>query len=191
MRDRDIYSLFQKSPVICAVKNLKDTEKAASSHAAALFFLSGDIFSLEKAVNLARQAGKLTFAHAEMVEGIKQDRAGIRFLKERLGLDGVISTKNSMISYAREVSLLAVQRLFILDSAALKTGAEIIKKTRPYAVEVLPGMSAPYFSPAAEEAGIPLIAGGLVKTPEEAGLLLQEKAVVAVSTSSKELWNYR
>ena len=64
----------------------------------------------------------------------------------------------------------------------------MLKHNQPDAVEILPGIVAPYFvEHIYKELLCPVIAGGLISGKSEIEELLQ-KGVLAVSTSKKELW---
>jgi glycerol uptake operon antiterminator len=68
------------------------------------------------------------------------------------------------------------------------TGEQILKHNQPDAVEILPGIAAPYFiEHIYKELLCPVIAGGLISNKIEIEELFQ-KGVLAVSTSIKELW---
>ncbi|GAG31133.1 unnamed protein product, partial [marine sediment metagenome] len=104
------------------------------------------------------------------------------------GLNSPFTTKNNLINIAKKEGLIAIQRLFLLDSAALKTGEQILKHNQPDAVEILPGIAAPYFiEHVYKELLCPVIAGGLISDKSEIEKLFQ-KGVLAISTSIKELW---
>ena len=76
----------------------------------------------------------------------------------------------------------------MLDSAALNTGEQLLKNNQPDAVEILPGIAAPYFiEHIYKKLLCPVIAGGLISDKSEIEKLLQ-RGVLAVSTSIKELW---
>ncbi|MBA7542245.1 Glycerol uptake operon antiterminator regulatory protein [subsurface metagenome] len=113
---------------------------------------------------------------------------GVVYLAKKELCNGIITTKNNLINIAKKEGLITIQRLFLLDSAALKTGEQILKHNQPDAVEILPGIAAPYFiEHVYKELLCPVIAGGLISDKSEIEELFQ-KGVLAVSTSKKELW---
>jgi len=181
---------LQSSKVLCAIRSMDKFDAALESRAEFMIFLTGDIFSLEEKIRLAHRRNKKVLVHAELISGVKQDRAGIRYIGKKLGADGLITTRRGLILQAREEGLWTVQRLFVLDSAALTTGMEVVKKTSPDAIEVLPGIAAPHFaSIIKKETHLPIIAGGLIRTSEDLKNVLEEKDILAVSTSESSLWN--
>lgn len=89
--------------------------------------------------------------------------------------------------HAKQFDLFCIQRLFILDSQALKTGFASTKQIVPDAIEVMPGIIPSVISEISVDVHQPVIAGGLVKTKEEVINALKSGAI-AVSTSEKSLW---
>lgn len=181
---------LKERPVICAVRNMEALPYALKSPSAAIIFLTGDLFQLQDAVKEARAKEKFTMVHTEMIAGIKQDRPGIRYLARCLNIQGIITTRRNVIQYGREEGLLTIQRLFMLDSAALKTGMEIVQRSKPHMVEVLPAIAAPYFAgDLIENMELPLIAGGLIRSKNDIDRIIAS-GILGVSTSLQELWLY-
>jgi glycerol uptake operon antiterminator len=79
-----------------------------------------------------------------------------------------------------------VQRVFLLDSASIKSGIQLIDQCRPDFVEVMPGVI-PKAIGQFRTAGRPVIAGGMVTERNEVIEALKAGAL-AVSTSSRGLW---
>ena len=180
---------FARYPVICGVRNNEDLQYALSTPQHALVFLTGDIFSLETLIPKAKESGKLVFLHTELVKGISQDIVGIRYLAQRLKVDGIITTKSHVVKFGKEENLLTIQRFFIVDSTSLEKGIAVVKKAKPNAVEVLPGiLTKDYLNYLNKEINLPVIAGGLIRDLEEVKEILKS-GVMAVSTSKKELWS--
>ena len=129
---------------------------------------------------------KLIFVHADLAEGIGNDREGVGYLKS-LGVDGIISTRTAMIRYAKEWELGTVQRFFIVDSHSIDTAVDTIRTSRPDMIEIMPGVLAKIIRKFRENIQMPVIAGGLVETKMEVMEALDAGAS-AVSTGSKTLW---
>lgn len=188
---KHLKNYFAKNPVIAALRNNEEFKKALWSDAILLFVLSGDISKLSKMMNKAREYDKLIFLHIDLIKGIAADKAGIKFLAENSLCDGIVSTKSNLIKEAQKWDLMAVQRLFLLDSASLNSGENMIKNNEPDAIEILPGIAAPYFIDHVSNINdCPIIAGGLIREKEEINKLI-EKGVMAISSSDHHLWNYK
>ena len=185
---QDLKESFREHPVIASIRNDSDFKYALNSKVAALFILHGDIFNLPQIIKECKKHNKLVFLHMDLIKGIGRDKEGIIYLARKELCNGIVSTKSNLITAAKKEGLIAIQRLFLLDSAALKTGEQLLKNNQPDAVEILPGIAAPYFiEHIYKKLLCPVIAGGLISDKIEIEELFQ-KGVLAVSISRKELW---
>ncbi len=171
--------------VIAAVKNSDALSAACRSRAEIIFDLAPNIENIESYTKMCHEFNKTLFVHIDLAEGIGKDKFGLRFLK-KMGVDGIISTRASMIKMAKELEMKTVQRIFILDSHSLQT-AEAIVKTSPDMVELMPGVIPAAIREIHGKIDIPIIAGGLVRTKKDVEMILDAGAVAA-STSQKDLW---
>ncbi|MEI3600291.1 glycerol-3-phosphate responsive antiterminator, partial [Oceanobacillus sp. MO10714A] len=80
-----------------------------------------------------------------------------------------------------------IQRLFALDSHALDHNLQIWKRVNPDYIEILPAILPGIIKEVQEETGIPIIAGGLIRTEQDVKETIKNGAV-AVTTSSNLLW---
>ena len=185
---QDLKESFREHPIIASIRNDSDFKYALNSKVAALFILHGDIFNLPQIIKECKKHNKLVFLHMDLIKGIGRDKEGIIYLARKELCNGIVSTKSNLITAAKKEGLIAIQRLFLLDSAALKTGEQLLKNNQPDAVEILPGIAAPYFiEHVYKELLCPIIAGGLISDKIEIEKLFQ-KGILAISTSRKELW---
>ena len=185
---QDLRDCLKKHPIIASIRNDTDFKYALNSKVAALFILHGDIFNLPRIMKECKNRNKLVFLHMDLIRGIGRDKEGIIYLARKELCNGIVTTKNNLINIAKKEGLIAIQRLFLLDSAALKTGEQLLKNNPPDAVEILPGIAAPYFiEHIYKELLCPVIAGGLISDKIEIEELFQ-KGILAISTSRKELW---
>jgi glycerol uptake operon antiterminator len=179
---------LQENPVIAAVRDMEDLDQALDRKIRVIFLLAGDIFNLIDIEKKMRAPGHLFLLHLDLVRGVARDQAGITYLKKCFGIDGIISTHANIIQYARKQELITLQRLFIVDSESLKSGARLVQSSGPDSVEILPGIILPFIQGSLQQLALPpIVAGGLIKTREEVDRILAAGAV-AVSTSRKELW---
>jgi glycerol uptake operon antiterminator len=127
----------------------------------------------------------------DLVAGIAHDKEGIKYLADNDLCDGIISTKGYLIKEASKQGLMTIQRVFLLDSASLISAEKSLNTRAVDAVEILPGIAAPYFIERQKNSKYeyPVIAGGLIKSKKEV-IELKEKGVFAVSTSDYQLWNF-
>jgi glycerol uptake operon antiterminator len=142
-------------------------------------------------MELAHSNDKILMVNIDLVAGIAHDKEGIKYLAENDLCDGIISTKGYLIKEASKCGLMTIQRVFLLDSASLNSAERSLNSKTVDAVEILPGIAAPYFIEKQNVKGsdYPVIAGGLIQSKKEVSDL-KAKGVFAVSTSKHQLWNY-
>jgi glycerol uptake operon antiterminator len=183
---------FSTYPIIPAVRNIKNLKKAMEiKESVLIFLLTGSIFDLENSMKMAHENDKILMVNIDLVAGIAHDKEGIRYLADNDLCDGIISTKGYLIKEASKCGLMTVQRVFLLDSASLISAERSLNSQTVDAVEILPGIAAPYFIERQKNKryDYPVIAGGLIQSKVEVENL-KEKGVFAVSTSGHQLWNY-
>lgn len=183
------FAALRARPVIAGVRRAAEVEGAAASGAGVVFILGEDIFALRESVAAAHRQARLILAHIDLIKGVGRDEAGVRFLAQTLRIDGILTTRATLIGPAKREGLIAVQRLFVLDSESLETGLPAVERAGPDAVEVLPGVVLPHITARLRQASLPpVIAGGLIRTAEQVREILGAGAV-AVSTSVRALWS--
>lgn len=180
--------LFSEGSIVPAVRTPDDFKWALSRTAAPnIILLFGDIIVLPELLAEAKKSGKRILVHLDLVGGVGKDKAGIKFLA-RMGVTGAITTKPQLVRHAREEGMIVIQRLFLMDSEALRSGINLLQSCKPDAVEILPAsVPASVIQELVKETGLPILAGGLVCTAEDAQTALS-KGIHAVSTSKRNLW---
>jgi len=139
--------------------------------------------------NLHLSTKKKIIIHADLIKGLRADEAGAQFLAQVIKPAGIISTHSNVITVARKQGLISVHRIFLLDSHSLETSYRIVRNSEPDYVEVLPGVIPKLIAEVLAGTQTPVIAGGFVRTPEEAEQVLKAGAS-AVSTSSHSMWRH-
>ncbi len=183
-KKHDVLERLEAAPVIAAIKD-KHFEKALQSPSEILFLFGAGIMTVRDRVERAHAADKFLFVHVDLAEGISKDKSGIAFLAH-CGVDGIISTKTSVIRAAKECGLLTIQRFFAYDSQGVESIDDILAGSSPDIIEILPGVIGKIIERFANGV-IPLIAGGLVETKQEVTTALSQGAI-AVSTGKEDLW---
>lgn len=180
-------SRLKSNPIIAAVKNLDNLSEALDSDCEIIFLLSGNIFNLEEIVKKVREKNKMIFIHVDLIDGFSRDATALRYISEKMKPDGIISTKNNLLKAAKELGLLTVQRLFIIDSLSIETTVKTSQIIKPDAVEILPGIMPNITKRLSGRLEVPVIVGGLVSERAHAVGAVQNGAL-GVSTSCKPLW---
>jgi len=173
-------------PAVRSMENFKNIITYANVPSVMLLF--GDINSLPDIIRQAKEYKKRIILHLDLFDGVGKDRAGIHFLA-RLGVDAIITTKSHLCRLARDEGMIVIQRLFLMDSDSLRTGLNLVRSFKPDAIELLPAsMSASVVQEVIHKTGLPILAGGLVRTQEDIDQAI-ERGISAVSTSRHELWD--
>jgi glycerol uptake operon antiterminator len=85
--------------------------------------------------------------------------------------------------------MMTIQRLFAMDSDALKNGISLLLKNPPDMVEVLPGLVYKGIEKLSRALPCPIIAGGMITEAAEVRAAL-EAGAHGVSSSDAALWGY-
>jgi len=125
----------------------------------------------------------------DLINGIHNNEYGTEYICQEFKPFGLISTKGSVIQKAKQNGVLAIQRMFLIDSHGLKKTLALIEKVNPDYVEVLPGILPRMIRSLKDTIAVPLLAGGLIRSPDDVEKALASGAT-AVTTSERTLWKY-
>lgn len=173
---------------IAAVQDEQHLEIAIHSEANIIFLLTGSIFNIKELVDRVKAVGKHVFLHMEFIEGIAADKSGVTYVARNIAPTGIISTRSNLIRVAKEMNLMAIQRIFLIDRNAVIKGIKVIEQSLPDAVEVMPGVMPRVIQEMTNLTHLPIIAGGLIDTKKEINDALAAGAL-AVSVGTNELWS--
>ena len=188
MNCANLLELLADGPVIAAVKDGAGLDRALSSDVPVIFLLYGDILTVGQTVDRVHVAGKKAFVHLDLIEGLSAREISADFIARYTAADGVISTKAGLTRRARELGLVAIQRVFLLDSMALKNMERHFSQESADLVEVLPGLMPKIIRQLCRTTGKPIIAGGLISDKEDVTGALGAGAV-AVSSTTPAVWS--
>jgi len=180
---------FQGQKIIPAIRSMKDFEKMLKMPFTYGVLLEIHIGVLQSVMKLANDHKKKLFLHLDLIQGLNQDEAATEFVCQTMKPYGLISTKGNVIVKAKQRGVIATQRVFFIDSNAMKKSIQLIEKTDPDIVEVLPGLIPKAISRLKDKTGKIIFAGGLIETPEEVDKAL-EAGASAITTSNLDLWKY-
>ena len=163
--DYKFLNALEASPVITAVKDDEGVDACLKSESQVVFILYGDICTISEIVSKVKKAGKLAVVHLDLIHGLASKNIAADFIRKYTEADGVISTKPTIIHRARELGLLTVLRVFLIDSMACEI---LIENICP----ILP---------------VPVIAGGMIREKEDVMALLKA-GVISVSSTDSDIW---
>ena len=178
---------FNDTPIIAAVRTYEDFSRAVRSNVNTIFLLSSNILNIKKYTDEAHEAGKKIFVHMDFLDGISKDSAGVSFISTH-NIDGIISTRSSIIKCATEKGIPSIQRFFMVDSRSVDTAIDSMKNSHPSMIEIMPAIAYKTITKIKNSIDIPIIAGGLVEKKEEIYAAISAGAS-GISTASSDLWN--
>ncbi|GGG62174.1 glycerol uptake operon antiterminator regulatory protein [Paenibacillus radicis (ex Gao et al. 2016)] len=178
---------FFGQPIMPSIRGWKDFEALIASSYTYLVLLDSQIGQLKSIVDEASRHGKRILIHADLIEGLKNDEHAAQFLCQQIAPAGIISTRAGVIQKTKQNGLIAIQRLFLLDTNALEKSYAVIERAQPDFIEVLPGVMPHMIREVKEKTGTPVLAGGLIRTADDVEAAIAAGAE-AVTTSRRELW---
>ena len=181
---------LKNNPVIAGVKDLANLDDALSTDCSVVFLLCGTIFDLKDTVKKVKDAGKLVFIHVDLLDGFSKDTTALKYICSEICPDGIISTKNNLLKAAKNMGLLTVQRVFIIDSLSIDTAVKASQLINPDAIEIMPGIMPRIVDKLSKSMDVPVIVGGLVSEAADVRTAV-ENGALGVSTSSKEIWRMK
>lgn len=179
--------LFESNPIIAAIKEEEQLEKALTADCDILFFLCGNICNIRELVARAKQAGKRVFVHLDLTQGLSGKEIAVDFIKEYTQADGVISTRPLLLRRAKAIGLLTVLRIFLVDSLSLSNLKKQIDTCDADLVEIMPGVMPNMIRRVCKMTDVPVITGGLISDKEDVINALSAGAQ-CISTTCEALW---
>lgn len=181
-------SLFENNPIIAAVKNEDQLERALLSDCSIIFFLFGDICSIAPMTKRVKEAGKHAFIHLDLIVGLSGKEISADFVKSFTMADGVISTRPPLLKRAKELNLLTVLRIFVIDSLAFDSIAKQEAACAPDLLEIMPGLMPKIIHKISSMNAVPVIAGGLIMDKQDIINALSAGAI-CISTTCEAAWS--
>ncbi|MBY0596428.1 glycerol-3-phosphate responsive antiterminator [Bacillus bingmayongensis] len=182
-------SFFKKQRLIAAC-TCENINKALTSDADALLLMNGTLSFFIKYRKVLKECPKPLFIHLDLIKGLSNDIEAIHFLKKYCTPTGIVSTKGMSIKAAKKEGLLAIQRIFLIDSNSLHTAMHNIKVNKPDIVEIMPGIAPNIVPILKQQLSQPIILGGLIWTEEQVKAALHSQ-VEGISLSKEKLWNQK
>ncbi len=181
------HNYFDDCPVIAAIKDDEGLAQCTKCDSRVVFVLYGTVCNIGEIVKKIKDAGKTAIVHIDLVTGLSAKEVSVDFIKRDTNADGIISTRPQLIRRAQELSLIAIQRFFLIDSIALQNITKQLEMSRPDFIEILPGVMPKVLRKLCLSISTPVIAGGLVFDKEDVMAALSAGAV-AVSSTNQTIW---
>lgn len=182
-----IYQYIEDNPVIVAVKNDKELNKALKLKNKVVFVLYGDICNISNIVEKLKENNKKVIVHIDLITGLSNREIAIDFIAKNTRTDGIITTRPNNIKRAKELGLFTVLRFFLIDSMSYENIDKTLRQVSPDMVEILPGLMPKIIEKIYKRTNTPIIAGGLIIDKEDAINALNAGAV-GISTTNNKVW---
>ena len=137
--EQRLYEALQRNPIIAAVRDDEGLAQCLRTDIQTVFVLYGDICNISEIVRQIKDAGKIAIVHADLISGLAAKEISVDFLRRSTQADGMISTRANMIQRAKELNMIAILRVFLIDSMALDSALSA-KNLKPDAIDILPGL---------------------------------------------------
>lgn len=172
--------------ILPVIPNWKQFEAFLKSDMTWCVFMDFHINFMEELFKQLHAHQKKGIVHMDLVKGIQNDAFGAQFMCQRVHVDGIISTKPKTVEAAKVNHVVAILRVFLIDSRSLKRSALMAEALQPDYMEVLPGVIPHTVDMVRTFSRIPLIGGGLIKTQQDVDNCFAQGMSV-ITTSSWEL----
>ncbi|MFI8685896.1 glycerol-3-phosphate responsive antiterminator [Rossellomorea sp. NPDC077527] len=173
--------------LIASIKDPKSLDQFLESNIQCAFLLAGNISVIKRYVDLLKKHNRFVFLHIEKIPGISYDREGLKFIANYVQPTGIVTTKSSLIQLAKKEGLLTIQRLFLVDTDAVKNGLKSVNEIQPHALELMPALIPEMIVKVKRRTNLPIITGGLIRHQKHIDAAL-ESGAMAVSTGKPPLW---
>ncbi|WP_240372562.1 glycerol-3-phosphate responsive antiterminator [Brevibacterium zhoupengii] len=175
-------------PVVPAILDDSKIGPFTESSAIVCILAQFSITDLESTLErIHDKSDQLVFVNIDSIIGLAQDRGGVDFLA-KIGADGVVTTRGSLISRGAEAGLITVQKLFVTDRSNLHRAVSAVKGAKADLLQIMPSPVLPFVVDHPVMRLRPVIAGGFIRDQADTARALEHGAI-AVSVSSPELWN--
>ncbi|MED4027962.1 glycerol-3-phosphate responsive antiterminator [Priestia megaterium] len=181
-------NIFPNESIIPSVRDLKHLQVALRCKTQFVLLSETHIGNLQTLAKRCHEVNKKVIVHLDLIGGLNNDRVGLKMLRDLYKVDGVISPNVKSINRAKQLGLISIQRLFLLDSRSLESGLKSIQESSLDAIEVLPGPFAVNFIHTIKEiTDAPILAGGFISTSEMIENLFHS-GIQGITTSNLNLW---
>lgn len=181
---------LKECPIIASLQKPDMVTAAINSNVRIVMISSGDIFNIGEISQLLKKNNKIVLVHVDMVGGMARDKVAIRYLKERLEVDGVVTPNGQLVASGNKEGLITAQRIFAHDTPSILSGINALRQSKPDFIEIMPGGAVlKVYEDIRKNFHQPIIAAGLIKTVQDVKQVLKAGAVGA-DTSNPGLWNF-
>lgn len=153
-----------------------------------IFLRYCNLFDLTPLLERANTAGYTIYVNIDQIDGIHPDDAGLTYLAKELHIKGIISNHPKILALGKKVGLVAIQRIFAVDSTGLESSLETVNEQQIDMLDISPAPVIPHiFSQITSELTLPFIGSGLLFSAQQIRGVLNAGAT-GVAVARPELW---
>ena len=183
----NIREVLERNPVIPAIKNEVKLNEACESDSEIVFVIMSTLSNIKEITSKLKEHNKIVFVHVDMIDGLSSSNYSVEYIVNNTVADGIITTRHSIVNFARKNDIPVIQRFFVLDSFSFKNTISHVRENKPNAIEILPGVMPKIIKRTCNLLNLPVITGGLIDEKEDIINALSAGAV-GVSTTDSKLW---
>lgn len=178
---------LEENPIIPGLSNDSDMHLLTELHSKIVFVLYGDITNIGDIVQALKNKNKIVFVNVDMIDGFSSKNSVIKFMKQNTLADGIISSKTTVLRFAKELGFYTVHRFFIIDSLSYKSIDKQLEISKADMINIVPGWSI-VVEWAVQEHEQPVIASGLVC---EKKLVIDnlKAGAIAICSTNHDIWD--
>lgn len=185
-----VLAALRECPIIASLQKPEMITTAINSSVRIVMISSGDLFNIGEISQSLRKHNKLVLVHVDMIGGMARDKVAIRYLKEKLDVDGIVTPNGQLVASGHKEGLLTAQRIFAHDTPSVLSGINALRQSKPDFIEIMPGAAVlKVYEEVRKHFQQPIIAAGLIKSIQDVKQILKAGAVGA-DTSNPSLWNF-
>jgi glycerol uptake operon antiterminator len=187
--DRSVAALvarIRERPCCAAVVADSALDLALMSASPMVAILRGDGLALRGPIDRIHAAGKLAAIHLDLVDGLEADAHGVSWVA-RCGADAIISSRGALMAAIRREGRVAIHRVLLSRRSHLDSAMQAAARAAPDVLEVLPGILLPSITQLLPRLGIPVLAGGFIRSEDDVRAVMAAGAT-GVTTSHADLW---
>ncbi|MGD1823007.1 MAG: glycerol-3-phosphate responsive antiterminator [Pleomorphochaeta sp.] len=181
--------LIKKGMIIPSIKNNEGLSEVLISEHEVVFLLYGDLLNIEEIITKLKNKGKTVFVNVDLLVGFSSKDIVIKYLYQKLNIDGIISSKSALILEAKKYGLITIHKFFLIDSFSYKNMYAQLKKSKPDMLEIVPGWDR-IIEWTNRHVDIPIIAGGLVCKKDMIRNAFKSGAT-AIATTNSSIWDVK
>ena len=179
--------MFQDQKILPAISNFKNLKEFLKSDYTYCIIMDFQLAEIEYIIKDLKENNKKVLVHVDLIKGLTADEYGAIHLIQNLKVDGLISIKPRVMEVAKKRNVISMQRIFLKDSLSFQKSLDMVNKTEPDCLEVLPAISGELIQQIKDYVHIDVYCGGLISSKTQIENCMKSGAS-GVTVSNTTLW---